>query len=290
MRVTVSAPAKLNLSLDITDRRSDGYHTLKMVMQSVDLCDTVTIQTDDDTDDITVVCSRDDVPNGKDNIVSEAAKAVFEETGTENPGLLIKIKKEIPLSAGLAGGSADAAATIVGLNEIMDTRLSMDELCDIGLSVGADVPFCIMGGTVLAEGIGGILNPLPHLQPCFFVIAKNSDKTSTKEMYDKFDRLTKVAHPDTDEIVGAICAGDIEETAHLLCNVFEYVHGAEIDDIKKIMIDNDAMGASLSGSGPAVFGMFASLSAASRCANELKRICSDVYLCEPCKKGCEIDD
>ena len=291
MRVTVSAPAKLNLSLDITSVRSDGYHILEMVMQSVELFDTVILQTgSEEKGEINVICSNEEVPTGSDNIVYQAATAFFKETATENPGITIKIKKNIPLSAGLAGGSADAAATLVGLNELFETGLSKDDLCDIGILVGADVPFCIIGGTVLAEGIGGILGPLPSLVPCFFVIAKNSMKESTKIMYEKFDLLTNVSHPETSKIVEAICEGDLAETAKNLYNVFELVQAPEIEEIKNIMLHCDALGASLSGSGPAVFGIFTSFSAANKCANELKKVCEDVFVCEPSKLGCEIDD
>lgn len=291
MRVTVSAPAKLNLSLDITSVRSDGYHILEMVMQSVELFDTVILQTgSEEKGEINVSCSNEEVPTGSENIVYQAATAFFKETATENPGITIKIKKNIPLSAGLAGGSADAAATLVGLNELFEIGLSKDALCDIGILVGADVPFCIIGGTVLAEGIGGILGPLPSLVPCFFVIAKNSMKESTKKMYEKFDLLTNVSHPETSKIVEAICEGDLAETANNLYNVFELVQAPEIEEIKNIMLHWDALGASLSGSGPAVFGIFTSFSAANKCANELKKVCEDVFVCEPSKLGCEIDD
>jgi 4-diphosphocytidyl-2-C-methyl-D-erythritol kinase len=291
VRVTVSAPAKLNLSLDITSVRSDGYHILEMVMQSVELFDTVILQTGSETKgEINVICNNEDVPTGEENIVFAAAMAFFKETSTENPGITIKIKKNIPLSAGLAGGSADAAATLVGLNELFGTVLSKDDLCDIGILVGADVPFCIIGGTVLAEGIGGILGPLPPLMPCFFVIAKNCMKESTKIMYEKFDLLTNVTHPETNKIVEAICAGDLAETAKNLYNVFELVQAPEIEEIKTIMLNCDALGASLSGSGPAVFGIFTSFSAANKCANELKKVCADVFVCEPTKLGCEIED
>ena len=171
MKLTVNAPAKINLTLDIIGRRNDGYHLVKMLMQSVDVCDTVTVWDDADSP-IQVFCNREEIPVSEANTAYRAAQAFFEAAKIENPCIGIKIKKRIPMAAGLAGGSADAAAVIVALDRMFETRLSEAELTDIGERVGADVPFCIFGGTMLAEGIGTILTPLPDLPDCYIVLSK----------------------------------------------------------------------------------------------------------------------
>ena len=289
MRVTVNAPAKLNLALDIVGRRADGYHLLKMVTQSVDICDTVTVTSEDDDDvPIRLVCD-DELPRDDSNTAVRAAKAFFEFNEMTSPGITIKIKKKIPVSAGLGGGSADAAAVIVALDEMLCTRLSCDELCAIGEMVGADVPMCIVGGTALVEGTGTLINPLPDLPECFFVLAIGDTKTSTADMYAHYDRLKEHPHVDTDCVVDAVCSGDLEAAAADFANVFEELWGdSKIPEIKKTMLRHGAIGSAITGSGPTVFGVFEEKADAAECAGILKKIYDEVIICEPHRTGAEI--
>lgn len=287
--VSVLAYAKLNLSLDITGVRPDGYHTLEMVMQSVDLYDTVTLTKHSTDKGVSVHCDRDDVPASTDNIAYKAALAFFQYAQIKEYGLTIKIKKRIPLAAGLGGGSADAAAVLVGLNQLYQTDYSTAQLCEVGIKIGADVPFCIYGGTRVAEGTGGIISPLPDLTDCCFVIVKTGEKHSTGEMYQKFDALTDVKHPMSQNLISAICAGEIEEVAKYTDNVFEALWDSEILQVKTELLENGALSASLSGSGPSVFGLFADEETAHKCLVQLEDKYSDVFLCFPVDEGCKIN-
>ena len=290
MRVTVQAPAKLNLTLDILGRRDDGYHLVKMVMQSIHLFDTVTVS-DTGDGEITLSCNEDFVPLDKTNTAYRAAQAFFEETGVKNPGLRIKIKKRIPAQAGLAGGSADGAAVLVALNEMMITGLSRQELCDIGVKVGADVPFCIVGGTMVASGIGTILTPLPDLCDCFFVVVKPPVSISTKEAYALSDSRESFAPPHANAAAEAICNANLKELSKELYNEFEKVLKLpEIKKIKEMLTENGALGACMSGSGSAVFGLFDDENTADDCAKVLKDSYDEVFVCEPVCEGCVIDE
>ena len=237
MKLTVNAPAKINLTLDIIGRRNDGYHLVKMLMQSVDVCDTVTVWDDADSP-IQVFCNREEIPVSEANTAYRAAQAFFEAAKIENPCIGIKIKKRIPMAAGLAGGSADAAAVIVALDRMFETRLSEAELTDIGERVGADVPFCIFGGTMLAEGIGTILTPLPDLPDCYIVLSKPEISVSTQKAYSLADKHLLWESPETDDAVEAVCNGDIEEVANCIYNKFEKVLNLpEVASIKRMMLE-----------------------------------------------------
>lgn len=290
MRITVTAPAKINITLDILGKRADGYHVLKMVMQSVSLSDTVTVWNEDDGK-ISVTCNADSVPCDDSNIAARAAREFFSFAGIENPGIGIKIKKRIPVAAGLAGGSADGAAVLLALNELFSTGFSASELCEPGLKVGADIPFCLLGGTMLAEGTGGILTPLPDLAPCHIVLVKPKQSVSTKEAYTLADTAEILRHPDTDDVVEAICGGDLKAVGAGLCNVFEQVIKLdEIDEIKSVMLGCGALGACMSGSGPSVFGIFDDKGAADDCLNELVYKDMEAYICSPESRGCRVED
>lgn len=290
MKLTVNAPAKINLTLDIIGRRNDGYHLVKMLMQSVDVCDTVTVWDDADRP-IEVYCNREEVPVTEENTAYRAAQAFFEATEVQNPGIGIKIKKRIPMAAGLAGGSADAAAVIVALDHMFQTRLSQAELTDIGEKVGADVPFCIFGGTMLAEGIGTILTPLPDLPDCYIVLSKPDITVSTKNAYSLVDKHLLWESPETDDAVEAVCNGAIEEIANCIYNEFEKVLDLpEVASIKQMMLEGGALNAGMSGSGPTVFGIFKEKSMAESCARSLDEYCDQVFVCRPVFKGCEIED
>lgn len=292
MKVTVRANAKLNLSLDVVGKRDDDYHLLESVMQSVSLCDVVNVRDDDGEGEIRVFTSDDSIADDNSNIAYRAAEKFFEETGVDNPGITIKIKKNIPVGAGMAGGSADAAAVIFALNEIMRTDLSETQLCDIGEQVGADVPFCLTGGTMLARGTGNILYPLPDLPQCSIVIAKPETGVSTASAYKAIDERTEPScHPDFEEMGEEICEGNLSAVAKRLYNVFETVIDLpEVSEIKKRMINAGALGACMTGSGSAVFGIFLDDGDAAECASQLRKDYDEVFITEPVSKGCMIDD
>lgn len=291
MKLTLKANAKLNLTLDVVGKKDDGYHLLETVMQSVSLCDTVTIR-DDKSGCITVSTSDPEIADDESNLAYRAAAAFFEATKIENPGIDIKIKKRIPCEAGLAGGSADAAAVLIALNKIFSAELSVDELCDIGEKLGADIPFCIVGGTVLARGMGNILSPIPTLEDCFFVIAKPESSVSTAKAYALVDSYKgEFIRPDSIALSEHICGGDIKAVARGCINVFEQALALEESaKIKQIMLEEGALGACLTGSGSAVFAIFEDEDAAKDCAEKLERDYDDVFLVEPVSFGCEIDE
>ena len=290
MKVTVNAPAKINLSLDILGKRNDGYHLVKMLMQSVDLNDTVTVW-DTGEEGINLSCNIESLPDGKENIAHRAAHAFFAYAKLKNPGIAIKIKKRIPVAAGLAGGSADAAAVLVALNQLMDTGLSEEDLCDIGEEIGADIPFSIVGGTMVASGIGTILTPVPDLPECYFVIAKPPLEVSTKEAYTLADERDRWGRPHTDEAVEAVCEGRLEAIGQALYNDFEEILPLEdVRYIKQMMKDCGALGACMSGSGPSVFGLFAEKGEAEDCADTLRDRYGEVFVCSPTDHGCTIED
>ena len=279
--VSLKAFAKINLNLDITGVSADNkYHIVEMVLQSVDIYDTVTVSIDDE---IRVKCNAN-LPENEDNIAYKAAKAFFEETGVQG-GAYIKIKKRIPSAAGLGGGSSDAAAVIVALNMLYNTNLENDELGSIAEKVGSDVPFFIVGGAQLAEGRGTILTPLPEIPECAFVIVKDGFKLSTGDMYSRFDSLTDVDHPNTNELVNAICEGDLLGMTENMKNVFEPLYGENILVIKDKFVENGALCAVLSGSGPSVFGIFEDYDSAKEAAESLEKEYENVFLCEPTKCG-----
>lgn len=290
MRVVVKAPAKVNLSLDITGTREDGYHLLKTVMQSIDLCDTVTVSDEGKEDSgITVVCDGD-IPDIERNIAYKTAEAYFEAVEKKIPDVTIKIKKKIPVAAGLGGASADAAAVLIALDKIFDYPLTDDEMLELATSIGADVPFCMCGGTAVAEGIGGLISPLPDMPECYFVLVKPCNKTSTAEMYRLYDKKGSTQTVDVDDMIDAICSADLEETGKSMGNVFEELYGMDMyEDIRKIMKENNALGMGLTGSGPTYVGIFESKSDASDCVSDLKKEYDDVYIAQPQNSGCYID-
>lgn len=290
MKVKVKAPAKINLSLDVLRRRPDGYHDVSMVMQAVSLYDYVTVETTD-TKDVEIICDYPDVPCDKRNIVYKCAEAFFNYTKTENRGIKITIEKNIPTQAGLAGGSADGAAAIVALNKIFSTYLKEDELCEIGAKIGADIPFCIVGGTKLASGTGTDLKNMISMPRCNIVICKPDFSVSTAEAYSRIDSAN-LSHPEfTSEMVKAIYARDIYMVTTSMLNDFEIALDLDgINDIKRIMLKNKALGACMSGSGSAVFAVFNNLKKAEKCMKQLFENYNKVFLCEPLKSGCEVID
>ena len=282
MRTTVRAAAKINLFLDITGKRSDGYHIVNMVMQSVSLYDEVTVTIEKGDGEINVSCTDESIPCDETNTAYQAVKAFFEYAQIKTKNVWVKIKKRIPSQAGMAGGSTDAAAVLVALNEMLDTGFSQDELAEIAENIGADVPFCIYGGTMTASGIGTILTPLPEMPECYIVVVKPDIKISTKEAYEKSDSMGYEQCRSVESMADAICRGDIKAVGKALYNKFEeVVEVPEIDVIKQCMKDYGAEGALMTGSGSAIFGIFEEKSDADDCMNELERHFENVWLTEP---------
>ncbi len=284
----IKAYAKVNLMLDILGIKENGYHNLWMIMQSVSLCDTVTVEKNN-SGKITITCSAEGIPTDERNIAYKAAKAFFDATQTENCGIHINIEKSIPSEAGLAGGSADGAAVIKALNEIFETKLNDRQLCRIGKKVGADVPFCIMGGTCLAQNIGEVLSPLEDIPHCYFVLAKPKMGVSTKEAYSSFDNAGYIKKPHREEMLLAAADGNFDEMLKLAANVFEQViEVPERVEIKRIMRESGAKLSLMSGSGPTVYGIFESENQAESCAEKLRKITKDVFIATPALQGLEI--
>ena len=287
MKITVDAPAKINLFLDIIGRLDNGYHSLFMVMQSVGLSDKVTLEKND-KNGIALSCSDSRLPSDESNIAYKAAKAFFSHTGIE-PCVRIEIEKRIPFAAGLAGGSADAAAVIVGLDEMFKTNLSEHELCKIGLKVGSDVPFCIVGGTCLSQNTGGVLSALEPLKDCYIVLAKPEAGVSTAEAYAAADN-THLYRPDSMRMLDACEKGDFEGICKYAGNVFEQViEVADRVEFKRIMRSNGCSLCQMSGSGPTVFALFDDEGSANNCANELKEICPNVFVTAPVSHGAIVE-
>ena len=287
--MVVNAAAKINLMLDILGRTENGYHSLYMIMQSVGIYDTITVDKTD-TGNITLSCSEASLPCNESNIGYKAAKAFFEFTGCKNNGIHIDIKKQIPFEAGLAGGSADAAAVIVALDKIFETNLTTKQLSKIGLSVGSDVPFCIQGGTMLALDVGGVLAPLPDVPDCIFVLAKPKQGVSTAQAYAEYDNLTYCRHLDRQGMLRAVVENDLDKICSLMGNVFEqFVEVPQRVEIKRIMREHNAIGCCMSGSGPTVFGVFKNEEDARSCADEIRKTIDDVFVCKPVSSGCKIN-
>jgi 4-diphosphocytidyl-2-C-methyl-D-erythritol kinase len=284
----VKAAAKINLLLDILKRLDNGYHSLYMVMQSVSCYDTVEVNLTD-SGKIEIDCGDAEIKNDETNIAYKAAKAFFDYTGVRNRGVSIKIEKNIPLAAGLAGGSADGAAVIFALDSLLKTELSDGDKRKIAVKVGADVPFALMGGTALALNIGEILAPLPLIDNCFIVLAKPDEAVATAGAYADFDKAHNIRHPNNAAMLEALANGDSEKAFSLVENVFEQV--IEVHSrpyIKSTMRRFGCKAACMSGSGPTIFGIFDSKEKADECADELKKTMKQVFVTVPTAKSIEI--
>lgn len=263
--------AKLNLSLDITGVRDDGYHYMDMVMQSVDFFDTLKIEKDD-SNEIKIRSNVPYLPTDDRNLVVKAAKLLATRYEVENRGLLIHIQKRIPSQAGLGGGSADAAGTLLALRRLWNLSIGDEDLKKIGLSLGADVPFCLSGGTARTTGIGERIEQLPPFRGCWFVIVMPKRGASTKATFKLIDGKSGYARPDTDALITAMAGGDIKAAAHEMKNVFETAGTSETAaPLMARLLEQGALAASMSGTGAAVFGVFADRPAAERCKEALKK-------------------
>ena len=284
--LSLKAYGKINLGLDVLRKREDGYHDVRMIMQTVGIYDRIDLNYQS-TPGIEVETNLYYLPNNENNLVYKAAKLLMDEFKIQE-GVKIGLKKFIPVSAGMAGGSSDAAAVLFGVNKMFGLGLTMKQLMERGVKIGADVPYCIMRGTALSEGIGEVLTPLPPVPQCQVLIAKPGINVSTKFVYENLhaNDLQPEQHPDIDGMINAIKAGDIYRIAGKFGNVLETVTAKEypvIEELKSIMMEAGSIGSIMSGSGPTVFGLFTSPKAAEEAYESLRygqysELAKQVYL------------
>ena len=281
----VKAAAKINLMLDILKKLDNGYHSLFMIMQSVDLYDTVTVEKNS-INEIIIKCNTEGVPCNEKNIAHKCAREFFDFCNITDRGVTIEIEKNIPIAAGVAGGSADGAAVLYCLNKIYETNLTDRELAVIGNKVGADIPFSLTGGTAVTLGTGNVIAPVADLPECYIVLAKPDQNVSTPEAYAEYDALTRVRHLDRVSMIDAVSNGDYEKICSLCGNVFEQaVEVPKRPHIKGVMRKCGADATCMSGSGPTVFGLFSEKEKAEQCCEKLCKKYENVYLCKPVNKG-----
>lgn len=279
MKYTKKAPAKINLAIDVLRKRPDGYHDVIMIMQSVALYDTINVKPIRGGK-ITVTTDSNLVPVGSDNIVYKVAELLKNKYNVKD-GAEIQIEKNIPVAAGLAGGSTDAAATIKLLNKAWGLKMSKAEVLEIAKKIGSDVPFCLEGGTALAEGLGEKLTSIKPLPDCFILLAKPDINISTKEVYEGIDIEEIKERPDIKGMMEALNKGDLSGVASRLCNVLENVtikKCPQIPNIKEKLIEYGALGSVMSGSGPTVFGIFDDQSKAYYAYDHVKTMVNEIFV------------
>lgn len=285
--IKIKAPAKINLTLDVTGRRNDGYHNLEMVMQTISVYDELEISILPENPEKPIIFNMDKelpdkIPPEK-NLVYKAASVMKEKYNIKN-SFNIFLKKNIPAAAGLAGGSTDCAATLTAINRLCQLGLTYEELCQTGVSLGADVPYCIKKGTMLSQGIGDILSSLPALGQIWIVLINPGISVSTAYVYKQLELDKFPCHPGTDKMIKAIQDNNIQHIASCLFNVMETVTIKEypvLDEIKKYLSDNGAEGALMSGSGPTIFGIFENEDKAKAAYHKAKKVYSNfnIILC-----------
>lgn len=271
-QLTLKALGKINLGLDVTGVRPDGYHEIRMIMQTVNLYDSIVLKALD-TMDVTMECNLKFLPINEENLCIRAAKLMMEKYHISH-GFHIDLTKRIPVAAGMAGGSTDAAAVIHGINRMENLGISKAELMRESVVLGADIPYCIMRGTALAEGIGEKLTRLPRMPKVPVLIAKPPFPVSTKEVYTALDAKPEIDHPDIDGMIAAIQHKDIPQICNLMGNVLEDVTiplHPEIQELKEIMLEDGAINAMMSGSGPTVFGIFEDKETMMKCKERLRQ-------------------
>lgn len=264
------AYAKINLGLDVVGRLENGYHEVRMIMQTVGIYDVLTLNKI--PSGIVVTTDNGELPTDENNLIYKSAKLMREKYGITE-GVQIHLEKNIPIAAGMAGGSTDAAATFLGMNQLFTIGATEEELRELGVKVGADVPYCIMGGTALAEGIGEKLSRLPSPPDCYLLVAKPDINVSTKYVYEHLDAEGVDRHPDIDGMIEALHQGSLEGIVSRLGNVLENVTVKRypiINEIKQCMLENGALGSLMSGSGPTVFGIFTDRISAERALEAMK--------------------
>lgn len=280
-KIVLKARAKINLGLDVIRRREDGYHEVRMIMQSLKLYDKLTM-TKKDEPGVTISTNLFFLPTNEDNLIYKAVKLMMDEYNITS-GVSIELEKVIPVAAGMAGGSSDAAAALVGMSRLFGLNVPRKRLMELGVKIGADVPFCIMRGTVLAEGIGEILTPLKSMPSCPIVIAKPGINVSTKFVYTHLVLDEHTVHPDIDGMLECIQRQDVRGLCDKMGNVLESVTEKEypvISELKQQMIQMGAINSMMSGSGPTVFGIFGTVEQAKACASALKKsgLAKQVYV------------
>ncbi|WP_298845849.1 4-(cytidine 5'-diphospho)-2-C-methyl-D-erythritol kinase [Clostridium sp.] len=274
----VKAYGKINISLDVVGKREDGYHLLKMIMQNVDLYDSMSFQKCNKG--INISCNKPYIPTDEKNLVYKAAQ-LFMDTYDIHEGINIYLKKNIPVAAGMAGGSADAAAVLKTLPQIFNIDVNVNELIKLGVKIGADVPYCIMGGTALCEGIGEIITPLKPFKNQILVLVKPNFGVSTKEVFKNLDVTKIFKHPDTDAIIKAMEDENLENVCNGMKNLLENVTLRKYPVLKRIkedMIKMGATGAMMSGSGPTIFAFFDDMLKAQKCYDKFKIQYKEIYL------------
>ncbi len=252
------AYAKLNISLDVSSRRPDGYHDMVMVMQTISLHDAIELSFNNGGK-VRAKTNLPFIPGDERNLAVKAALKFLEATGHEGQGISIQIEKSVPVGAGMGGGSSDAAAVLRAMNRLYGSPLSREQLEELACSVSSDVAFCVAGGTALATGRGEKLQPLPSLPDCLFVVCKPEFSISTPELFKKLDQVALRRHPDTAGLVSAIEQGDLSQMCRRMYNVFEDVDDRRlrtVSEIKSLLLDHGALGAVMTGTGSAVFGVF----------------------------------
>lgn len=273
IKITKKAPAKINLGLDVIRRKKNGYHEVKMIMQTVNICDELTFYKRKEKG-IEIKVDVADIPNDENNLIYKAAEMLIESQDIQE-GVCISLTKVIPVAAGMAGGSADAAATFLGINELFELGKTKEELMKMAVEIGADIPYCIMGGTALAQGIGELLTPITPPPSCFVVIAKPDIYVSTQSVYENLHANSLKHHPDIDKIINQIESQNLEGMCNAMENVLETVTIKSypiIEELKNIMKQEGALNAMMSGSGPSVFGIFKEETLAANAYNLIKRM------------------
>lgn len=290
LKYTKKAPAKINLAIDVLRKRPDGYHDVIMIMQSVALYDIITVKPIRGGK-ITVTTDSDLVPDGSQNIVYKVAELLRNKYNAKD-GAEIQIEKNIPVAAGLAGGSSDAAVAIKLLDKAWGLKMSKAEVLEIAKKIGSDVPFCIEGGTALAEGLGEKLTPLKPMPECFILLAKPEMNISTKEVYEGIDTKEVKERPDIKGMMGALNRGSLSDVASRLCNVLENVtvkKCPQIPDIKEKLIEYGALGSVMSGSGPTVFGIFDDQNKAYYAYDHVKGMVNEIFVVKTLAGGWDMD-
>ena len=284
-QVTVLAPAKLNLALDIVGMFPNGYHDLDMLMQAITLYERITLKK---AAEIQLELPGSFVAANEKNTAYKAAKLFLEYTGLKG-GVKISVQKRVPVRAGMAGGSADAAGVLVGMNELYHARLSMSELCFLGAKVGADVPFALMGGTCRVQGVGDLIRALPPCPQCWFVVVMPSVGISTPEAFQKYDEVGSPVHPDCAKQEEAIREGNLNGICAACGNALEFCSGAqETPHIRELMTQNGAVASMMTGSGAAVFGVFDNEQTAQKAREALRKEYKRVYLAQPDRGGARV--
>lgn len=281
----IKAYAKINLGLDVVRRLENGYHEVKMVMQTVGIYDVLDFQRT--AGGIVITTDSGELPTNEDNLIYKAAKLMIEEYHIAE-GVKIHLEKHIPIAAGMAGGSTDAAATLKGMNRLFDLGCTLKDLMELGVKIGADVPYCVMGGTALAEGIGEKLTPLAPAPDCYVLVAKPDINVSTKYVYEHLDAQEIVKHPDIDGMVEAIAEESLQGILDRMENVLETVTVSAYPIIQKIkdrMKELGAINSLMSGSGPTVFGIFVEKDMARRAYDKLEeeQLAKQIFLTEFCE-------